>query len=112
MRRLESNWDSCGGQPPSEEALGTIRSLIGIVIDQHLEGVGKIAIPFTVAPIADGGAQAEWRNASKIIEVDVNPLGEYGCLLISKQGLEKMIEERGKLSESDMLELISSVLTS
>src|SRR5712692_8530851 len=51
MRRLESNWDSCGGQPPSEEALGTIRSLIGIVIDQHLEGVGKIAIPFTVAPI-------------------------------------------------------------
>src|SRR6266852_3219346 len=67
MRRLESNWDSRGGQPPSEQALGTTRSIIGIVIDQHLEGIGAIAVPFTVAPIADGGAQVEWRNASKII---------------------------------------------
>jgi hypothetical protein len=108
--RLKEDWDSYGAGPPSQLALSKIRSLIADVTGRHLATAGIRSIPFTVAPVPDGGVQAEWRNGPRLIEVEVSPEGSFGYLLLTKQNSGSDAEEHDHVPESKLLELIPSVV--
>ena len=110
IERLKGDWDSYGAEPPSELALSKIRSLIAEVMGRHAVTAGMRSIPFTVAPVPDGGVQAEWRNGPRIIEIEISPQGSFGYLLLTKQDSGSAAEEHDHVPESKVLELISSVV--
>ena len=108
--RLKEDWDSYGAEPPSELALSKIRTLITEILGRHKANAGIRSIPFMVAPVPDGGVQAEWRNGPRIIEVEVSPEGSFGYLLLTKHDSGSDAQEHDHVPESKLLELISSVV--
>src|SRR5262249_47482371 len=76
---LESDWDSYGGEPPSQETVSRARSFIAFLLNlrPHLN---ERIVPTSLSPLATGGIDIEWRRPGQLISVEVDPGGTWGFL--------------------------------
>jgi hypothetical protein len=81
IARLEDNWDSYGAQRPTAAAISAAHVLLGRLWDELGPRVNDHAVPWAVAPLADGGVQCEWRGATSIIEVEIDSTGTMRYLV-------------------------------
>jgi hypothetical protein len=110
LARLEPDWDSYGGAPPTTIAIARAGHLVITVAQRfHVSSGGHVA-PFAAMPVADGGVQLEWRGVAEDIELDIGPDGAIGYLLIDRRQAERRFEEGDGLSWSEALDLVGRVL--
>lgn len=108
FKSLPENWDSYGARRVSPEAISIVRELF-----RSLENNGTLAsqefAPFTVAPLSDGGLQAEWRRGGRALEIEAHPNGDFGYLR-DDPGASVRFTERDSLSIDEALNVIQSFL--
>jgi hypothetical protein len=100
---LPPDWDSYGGDPPSEVARSEAVRWVGVVADLFGSRAGAEVVPYSVAPLADGGVQLEWRGRKGIVELEVGPEGELAYLFLANGETETSAEEADDASWSDVL---------
>ena len=108
--QLGPDWDSYGGVSPSSLSISTAHRFLVTVGDVLLDVVGSRIQPFNVVPLSYGGVQIEWRGPSYDIEVEVGPNGDFGYLLVDKQGAEETYDEQDDASQSTVLRLVAKAL--
>ena len=81
-----------------------------IVGDRFGSRAGAAVRPYSVAPLADGGVQIEWRGPGGIVELEVGPAGELGYLFAKDQVSGSQGEETDDASWSDGLRTLLRVL--
>jgi hypothetical protein len=108
---LRPDWDSYGGDPPSPRARTEAGQWVEIVADLFGARAGDAAVPYSVAPLADGGVQLEWRGRSGVVELEVGPEGELGYLFLAGAEGGAPAEEGDDASWSDVLRALSRVFT-
>lgn len=104
--RLEQGWDSYGATAICPTAITAARTLLYRVADR----LGTRALPYTVAPLASGAVQLEWRGPCDVIEVEVGPHGDYSYLHIRGEGASRNFEERDQASLSEVLSRVVQVV--
>jgi hypothetical protein len=107
---LESDWDSYGGEPPSPIARDEAGRWVEIVADLFGSRAGDAVRPYSVAPLADGGVQIEWRGRHGVVELEVGPSGELGYLFLAQEGPVPRAEEVEDASWSDVLRALLRAL--
>jgi hypothetical protein len=112
IAQLDRDWDSYGAAPIAPRAVAAGRKLIMDVADQLGADFGGKSLPFTVAPLVDGGVQVEWRGPTREIEVEIGPDEEFGYLLIVRTEAGRDFQEGDKTTRSEILDLIAQVLNS
>ncbi len=110
LAELPTNWDSYGAAPPSLLAISMARELLLAIDEQFGHAVGERVQPYAVAPIADGGIQLEWRGPRAEIEVEIDPMGQQGYLVVAKQGVERTFEEKDNLLRAEVVAAVAKVL--
>ena len=100
---LQPDWDSYGGDPPSALARSEAVRWVEIVSELFGARVGMAVVPYSVAPLANGGVQIEWHGRNGIVELEVGPEGELAYLLVMSEGASTDAEESGDASWSDVL---------
>lgn len=82
LGQLAPGWDSYGASAISELAINNARALLlWIPCFTEANETSKL-LPYSIAPLANGGIQIEWRDGATDLEVEVEPeTGEYSLLL-------------------------------
>ena len=110
LSRLEEDWDSYEGYPPTEVAVATAKRLIAAVAER-VGSSSKIAVePVFTAPISSGGVQFEWEGPRVELEVVIGPSGSLGYLLVTGVGEAEDTAEEHDVAWSRMVELTVAVL--
>ena len=112
LARLQPDWDSYGGDPPTPAAVDRARDLLSAVAGSFGEAVGDRALPYVIVPLAVSGVQVEWRRPTLEIEVEIGPEGQVGYLLIEHDNGERTFAEADNVPWSRALELIGRVIAS
>jgi hypothetical protein len=107
---LEQDWDSYGGAPPTTIALTEAGRWIEIVADLFGARVEDASIPYSVAPLANGGVQLEWRGRNGIVELEVGSGGDLAYLFLPKGEDSNGAEESDDASWSDVLRKLMRAL--
>jgi hypothetical protein len=81
IAQLEDDWNSFGALRPTAASISAAHLLLGSLWDDLGHGVDDIAVPWAVAPLADGGVQFEWRGSGGAIEVEIGPRGTMNYLV-------------------------------
>ncbi len=102
LGRLEANWDSYGSPPPSTLAIQTASRLI--------KAAAQHGAPYTIAPVAGGAIQLEWRGRGVEVELGISSGGVIGYLLIDRRGDEPVYKEREAVSPEEALSAIRRTL--
>ncbi len=71
---------------------------------------GQSALPWTVAPLANGGVQLEWKGPEGALEVEISPDGRLGYLLEVGQGADSSVQEGDDIADEHIERLLSFVL--
>ncbi len=109
LGRLEPDWDSYGGLPATSVARTAAIEWVEIAADLFGSRVDAAAVPYSVAPLAHGGVQLEWRGARGIVELEVGPSGDLGYLVkIDRRG-DVATAEADVASWADVLRAMLSV---
>ena len=106
ISKLPPNWDSYGAEPVSSVAVVKACQLLVNVKESCYNLVGEKVLPFTVAPLADGGVQVEWRGTMGVLEVEISPDGEFGYLSIAGEGNSRKFEEKDPADWEELLSLV------
>lgn len=107
---LKPDWDSYGGAPSSPVARTEAKRWVEIVADLFGPRAGDRARPYSVAPLADGGVQVEWRGMGGIVELEVGPAGELGYLFVSDEADGAQADEADDASWSEVLRVLLRAL--
>ena len=110
LARLEPDWDSYGGFPPTDRAVADAASIMRTAFDRFGRTAGERAIPYGVFPIADGGIQLEWHGPSSELELNVGPEGGLSFLVIEHPDGDRRFTEGYDLSADEALELVRRVI--
>lgn len=78
--RLESNWDSYGGEPPKVSTVARSFMILGGVF-AYFETRGQTLPEPFVAPVPDGKVQLEWESGMAELEVTVDENGALEYLV-------------------------------
>lgn len=110
LARLARNWDSYGAEPVSQAAISKAGAFLAAV--RRLLGArcGERIRPYSIAPVADGGVQLEWRSSGAKLEVEVGPEGDLGYLWMEGAEPHRTFEEADEVAQADVLSLVSRVL--
>lgn len=81
VARLPADWDSYGASPPTGAAVSAGHDLLAVLWEHRGEAAGERAIPWAIAPLADGGVQFKWRRSSEAIEEEIDPKGVFNYLV-------------------------------
>ncbi len=108
---LQPDWDSYGADPPSARAVTGAHDVLVAVNEQFAATRGEGVLPFTIAPLNDGGLQLEWRGPLAEIEVDIDPTGHLGYLFVDKSGAERAFVEQDEAAWPDVLAKIALTLS-
>ena len=100
---LAPDRDSYGGDPPTSVARTEAIRWAEIVADLFEPRVGSAARPYSVAPLADGGVQIEWRGTQGLVELEVGPDGALGYLFVPIEANGSQSDETDDASWSDVL---------
>ncbi len=95
---LSANWDSYGALPISSRAIDAARRL-------HLR-IRNVS-PYTLAPLASGGIQIEWRGRRTVLEIDISPAGRLGSLMVEGHETGRRYDERDGVSAAEAVRLVS-----
>ena len=110
IARLEDDWDTYGGAPPTAIAVGAAGQLIIAVAAESGNGAGEAVVPYSVMPIPNGGVQVAWHRASDELQIDIGPDGEFGYLRIEYEGGERRASEADGITFTDTIEAIEHFL--
>lgn len=110
LARLEPDWDSYGGFPPTDRAVADAASIMRTAFNKFGPTAGERAIPYGVFPIADGGVQLEWHGPSSELELNVGPEGGLSFLVIEHPKGEPRYRQGSDLSNVEALDLVRSVI--
>ena len=110
IERLEPNWNSYGARPPHPAAVVAARELISAIYRTLAAVAGSRAVPYTVAPLVNGGMQVEWHGPGGEIEAEISPERALGYLLVRGSGEAEQTSEGDGVSWDDLLGLITSVV--
>jgi hypothetical protein len=108
--RLESDWDSYGGSPPSAAAIAAASRLVLAVAEHLVDVVSDRARPYAAAHLADGSVQITWRGPVDELEVEIGPGESIGYLLITERGSNERYEDREDVLPAEILKLVARVL--
>lgn len=112
IRKLEPDWDSYGGNPPSTLAITVASNLLQTVHKLFGWLDYEQSQPQVIAPRADGGIQIEWGTRPIEIAVHADPSGILGYLYIDRQGDTPKYEEAQSASQEKILQLVATVIFS
>lgn len=110
LSQLELDWDSYGGLPSTPVARAAAIEWVEIAADLFGQRAAAAAVPYSVAPLAHGGVQLEWRGAQGIVELEVGPNGELGYLVTTERKGEASIADSDDVSWADVLRALIRVL--
>jgi len=110
IAQLKADWDSYGAEPVSSVALVAAFELLDTVREQISRKVRE-PLPQFIAPLADGGLQLEWSGQQGDIEVEIDPNGDLGYVLIEGQGTNRKFKEQHQVSLNEVLNLLSQFLS-
>jgi hypothetical protein len=97
---LPANWDSFGALPISSGAIDAARRLLFRI---------RNVSPYTLAPLASGGIQIEWRGHRTALEIEVGPAGRLSSLLVEGHETGRTYDERDRVSAAEAVRLVSQV---
>jgi hypothetical protein len=109
MADLPSNWDSYGALPLTARAVARACLLVTAIAEEG-EPSGNRLLPWTSAPIADGGLQIEWTCETARIDVQVSPDGTLGYLIQRGTAEAAEYQEDEDLEMEAMVKLVTKVL--
>ena len=112
MANLPVNWDSYGAAPLTARAVAQACALIAAVAEEREGASGTRRVPWTSAPIADGGLQIEWVGRAASIEVQVAPDGTLGYLIQRGEADRTEYEESDDTPMDAMVGIVAQVLAS
>lgn len=109
--RLESNWDSYGGETITAGAIDASRALI-------LKTLSSLASPLrlkaldglSVAPTADGGVGLEWDIYDRSIDVAINPDGSLSYLRVDRSDDGAQYFERHQVPPEEVVAQIFEIM--
>lgn len=104
---LDSNWDSYGAAPPTAKALLGAARLATRMAEVYASVAGERALPWAVAPLANGGMQLEWRGANGALEIEIDADGGQGYLLELGQGHDLTYQEGDNVTDDDLERLLA-----
>lgn len=107
---LEPNWDAYGAAPTAPHAIEGARALLEGLCQSYPYLARRLA-PYSVAPIADGGVQLEWRDAYRKLQVEVRPDRTLAYLLVDRSGPRPRYTEVDRTTRPKAVELIAEVAT-
>ncbi len=110
LAQLKADWDSYGAEPVSSVALVAAFELLDAVKERLCRKVRE-PLPQFIAPLADGGLQLEWSGQQGDIEVEIDPNGDLGYVLIEGQGTNRKFKEQHQVSLNEVLNLLSQFLS-
>ncbi|MEA2510677.1 MAG: hypothetical protein QOJ59_164 [Thermomicrobiales bacterium] len=97
---LEPNWNSYRAKTLTPVAVAQAHTLV-LVAAKALERPNPdTAIPWAIAPLADGGVQLEWRNGNGAVEVEITPDGKMEYL-VEYNRAEGFGYEEGEIATAD-----------
>lgn len=108
--QLKVDWDSYGAEPVSSVALVAAFELLDAVKERLCRKVRE-PLPQFIAPLADGGLQLEWSGQQGEIEVEIDPSGDLGYVLIEGQETNRKFKEQHQVSLNEVLNLLSQFLS-
>ncbi len=109
LASLQANWDGYGAEPPSALAYARALQLI-LTLNSQSIARGRFRVPFTSAPIADGGLQVEWKGPNARIEVQAAPDGSFGYLIVAGAPGDREYHEADDLDLSQIVEVIHRII--
>jgi hypothetical protein len=112
MAHLPRGWDGEDALPPIGPAVAEACRLIVAVAERTRRAGGRAVAPWTSAPIADGGLQAEWLGPGVRIEAQIGPDGGFGYLVKRGEGATARYEEAEDVDFESMVELITRAAAS
>jgi len=111
MSSLPANWDGEGADPLSSRAVAEAAVLIAAVAERGADA-GHSRVPFTSAPLPDGGLQVEWLGPTSRIDVEVGPSGEFSYLIKHGSGSTASYEEADAIDRDTLVGLIDRIVAS
>lgn len=108
LARLEPNWDSYGGVPPSGVAISSAHGVLIALASALAEDCAASLAPWTIAPIHNGGLQLDWRGPAGTVEVEIGPDGALSYLIEGEGG--EMRESDGNIPLGEVVRCIRGVL--
>ena len=107
---LERDWDSYGGNTPTQQAIAAAKHLVRAIFSQYEQKVGLRAVPYHASQVPNGGIEVEWQSPSIDVEIEIGPRGEYAYLLIDRRGPRREMTERDNVSYEEVLQVISRMV--
>jgi hypothetical protein len=103
LSKLEPDWDSYGGLPPTARAIG----LVSRVIVESAATAGET--PTDVMPLPAGGLQLIWEHEPDELQIDVGPDGTLGYLLIERGRATPQMHEADDISLADARAMVAKL---
>ncbi len=112
LTQLEPDWDSYGAAPVSDGAIAAAHEFLSLMSGQLLRAFAEHISPYTVAPLADGGIQIEWRGRRSALELEIDPAGVLSGLLMQHHETGRTYQEHDKVSSREAVDLVAQTLQS
>jgi hypothetical protein len=110
IAQLQDDWDSYGAHRPTAASISAAHLLLGSLWDELGHAVDDQAVPWAVAPLADGGVQCEWRGPGGAIEVEFGPSGTLNYLIEREEATVTKSDPSLGAGAEDVLHRIRRVL--
>lgn len=112
LAKLSPNWNSYGAVAPTPDAMAVAYSLV-ISVAEQVKGRRFNGIrPAAVAPLVDGGVRLDWRAPKVEIDVEIEPTGDMGFLLVDRRGSQCIVLEKDSASWQQVLEAVATTVES
>ena len=98
LSQLAENWDSYGGQAPSDEAVYTAREVLSQILRDQSSAPALV-------PLSEGGVQIEWHGDGEELEVRIGATGEISAFRFDERAGRG--EEIDQVTVSDLSRLLA-----
>lgn len=87
LQRLENDWDSYGGSPPTAQALEAAERLIKHpALELDLAFAPAVPMPDEILPNPDGGIELEWNAHDQLFALEILPTGTLNLMVKRGKG--------------------------
>ncbi len=82
LRELADDWNTYGGVPATVLAAASASDLLRSLVSDDERPRYTLVRPHSIAPLASGGLNLEWRGPHGEMTVEVYPDGRLGCYVV------------------------------
>lgn len=111
IAQLPDDWDSYGALRPSGTAISMAHKLVVQLWTELGDTVDEAAVPWTIAPLADGGVQLEWRGSGGAVEVEIDPNGSLNYLREHDEDVVAQTAASSSIPTQEVLDQICQVIS-